>query len=534
MIKKLTINNFAIIDNAVVEFDEKFNVITGETGAGKSLIINAIDILVGGRLNEKMLRNKDRELNISGTFHINGKTIHLTRIYKEGRSFSYINNKKVSKKDVVDKFSSIIQFQKQHDSNSLFNVNKHLEILDLFALNPTTLLSVQKLYFKYLNDKNNYEKFLENVESNKNQYELQKYQLSELNAINLSEEEERSISSRYKQCIDSKKVIQVLNEYIELNEDSNFSPLIKIDSLSLKIKDFAKSDKEIESISSRIDSIVFELKDIKDDISSIERKYHFNPSNLEVLEEKVGRYEEIKRKYGGSIKAAKEFRDKIEQKIGQDVSFEKKIEELKSTYLNSKDSYIKAAQDLSIERSKASKKMSDKINNYLYEMDMPEAKIEVVLEKSDIYKETGLDNCEFYCITNKGEKMKPLKEIASGGEISRIMLAINLVMQKSTNNTLLFDEVDSGISGATASNIGELIQKLSKFKQLIIVTHLPQIASKADFHLFTYKVKDKERVKSVVKKLDKNHHELEIARMLSGKKITNYSVKQAREIISDG
>ena len=150
----------------------------------------------------------------------------------------------------------------------------------------------------------------------------------------------------------------------------------------------------------------------------------------------------------------------------------------------------------------------------------------------DIYKEIGLDNCEFYCITNKGEKMKPLKEIASGGEISRIMLAINLVMQKSTNNTLLFDEVDSGISGATASNIGELIQKLSKFKQLIIVTHLPQIASKADFHLFAYKVKDKERVKSVVKKLDKNHHELEIARMLSGKEITSEAEEAAKILIN--
>ena len=534
MIKKLIINNFAIIDYVTVEFDERFNIITGETGAGKSLIINAIDILIGGRLNEKMLRDKSRELNISGIFNLNNKTMSLSRIYKEGKSYSYIDKQKVLKKEVVEKFSPVIQFQKQHDSNNLLNVNKHLEILDLFAFNTNALLSVQKLYYNYLNDKNNYEKFLENVETNKSQHELYKYQLDELNAINLSEMEEQAINNQYKQCVNSKTVIQVLNEYIELNEDSHFSPLSKIDNFSSRIKDFIESDREIENISNRIESIILELKDIKDDISNIEKKYHFNFSELETLEQKVSQYEEIKRKYGGSIKAAKEYKLKIEQQIGTNFSFEEKIEKLESIYLNSKNCYIKAAEDLSIERNKASEKMAKKINNYLSEMDMPEARINILLEKSNIYKETGLDNCEFYCITNKGEKLKPLKEIASGGEISRIMLAINLVMQKSTNNTLVFDEVDSGISGSTASNIGELLQKLSKFKQLIIVTHLPQIASKSDVHLFAYKTKNRDRVQSLVKILDDNHHELEIARMLSGKKITNYSVKQAKEIISNG
>ena len=312
MIKKLTINNFAIIDNIAVDFGKKFNVITGETGAGKSLIVNAIDILIGGRLNEKMLRDKSKELSISGIFNLNNELINISRIYKDGKSYSYLNNQKVSKKYILEKFSSIIQFQKQHDSNSLLNVNKHLEILDSFTFDRNALLDIQKLYHNYLNDKDNYEKFLENVEANKNQYELYQYQLNELKSVNLNVEEEMKLSNQYKQHINSKKVIEVLNEYIQLNEDSNYSPLSKIDTLSIKIKDFKESDKEIEDISNRIDSIVFELKDIKDDIANIEKKYHFNLSELDLLENKVSQYEEIKRKYGGSIKAAEEYKTKIE------------------------------------------------------------------------------------------------------------------------------------------------------------------------------------------------------------------------------
>ena len=179
--------------------------------------------------------------------------------------------------------------------------------------------------------------------------------------------------------------------------------------------------------------------------------------------------------------------------------------------------------------------MSDKINQYLIDMDMPDAKIKIKINKLDNYSEKGFDRCEIFAITNKGEEYKPIKQIASGGEISRIMLSINLVMEKVRSlNTLVFDEVDTGVSGMTASNIGHLLNKLSEHRQLIIVTHLPQIASRSDSHIYVYKKECNNRIISIAKNLKEDDHSSEIARMLSGKKITDHSIRQAKEMIANG
>ena len=535
MIKKIEIKNFAIIDKLIAEFHEGFNVITGETGSGKSLIINAIDILFGAELNNEMLRDKEKPLEVSAVFNIKNKEIKISRIYMNKKSHSFINNAKTSKSEIIKQFSHFVQFQKQHDSNRLLNSNKHIEFLDAYALNDHDLLTMYKFYLEYVNSKKNYENFLENDLIYKDKFNLYKYQIEELNSIKLDSSEEAIINKEYGKQINSKKIRDIITSYNNRNETSDFSPKFNVEKLLKSLSKYKDLDSDIEEVISRFENIIIELKDIDDEMNNIEKKYYFNPNELEILEEKLQKYEEIKRKYGGTIQSSIDYKNKIKHELNEMAPFDDKIESLKKIFLENKSKYKEKALEISKIRKDSAIMMSKKINEYLISMDMPEAQIKIGINDSEVYKENGIDSCEFFGITNKGEDYKPIKQIASGGEISRIMLSMNLVTQKASSlNTLIFDEVDTGISGSTASNMGFLLKELSKSRQLIIVTHLPQIASKSDKHIITYKTKKDNRSLSMVKTLAENEHRLEIARMLSGKKITEHSIKQAKEMIANG
>ena len=535
MIKKITIKNFAIIDFMETDFSSGFNIITGETGAGKSLIINAIDILFGAKLDKQMLRIKNSPLEIIGIFNVKGRDIDVSRVYNRGKSSSYINGEKVSKADLMKLSQSLVQFQKQHDSNKLLNSKKHIELLDNYALDDSDSIEIQKLYFDYLQSKKEYQSILSNEALYKDKFELYQYQLTELKSIELDENKELATNNEYKVCINSKKILEILDNYSKNNEYSEKSSTHIIDKISKSLSKYAKIDNDISQITSRLDDILLELKDIDSDIYSLQKKYYFDSDMLNSLESKITEYESVKRKYGGSIRAAIEYKNKIKEELDNMPSFSEKIKELSSNLENKEKEYQKKANMLSVKRKEAAAEMSDKINNYLASMDMPNAKIKINVDKSEVLSENGIDICEIYAITNKGESFKPIKKIASGGEISRVMLSINLVSQKKQfSDTLIFDEVDTGISGSTASNVGSLLKKLSNRRQLIIITHLPQIASKSDHHIYINKIDKKDRVLSLCKILDYDEHKNEIARMLSGTTITDYSIKQAKEMIANG
>tara|TARA_A100001011_G_scaffold397835_1_gene500114 strand:- start:12 stop:1610 length:1599 start_codon:yes stop_codon:yes gene_type:complete len=532
LIKKIKIRNFAIIDDLVINFDSSFNVITGDTGSGKSLIIKALDVLFGGKISSKMIRDNSKEVEICAIME---GDIDLRFINKNGRSFYFINSIKSTKSHFLDKFKSYIQFQRQHDSNDLLNESKHLYILDTYALNKDIVVKIQKAYFDYIENKDKYQNLLKNIDNYRDRYELYKYQIEELDSIDLNEEKEDTLSKEYRRMTQSNSVRKIFNDFIKQNNSSDYSINLKISKFIKELRLYEGTDEKIKDIVERLEDVLLNVDSIIDDASIIESQYYFSSDDLLSLEDDILKYEEIKRKYGGSIKAAIDYKKQLKSKYDSQMTFDDNLDLLKKQMLDTENSFLKLAKEVSDIRLSSSKKMSDKINFYLKDMGMPDARIKIKLSKTDIYRDKGLDDCKIYVITNKGEEYKPLSQIASGGEISRIMLAINLVFQKGKNiNTLVFDEVDSGISGAIASNVGDMLRRLSDSKQLVIVTHLPQIASKSTAHFLSYKKENKGRVISLSRKLEDDEHELEIARMLSGKTISRHSISQAREIIANG
>ena len=535
MIKELHIKNFAIIDSLIIKFDDRFNIITGETGAGKTLIIKAIDILLGAQFNKKMIRDSKYPLEISAEFMFNSEVLNISRIYKNEKSYSMLNNKRVPISYILDKFSSLVQFQRQHDSNDLLDNDKHINILDSYIEDKSIFNEVKDLFLTYIKNKKKYDKMVSNAEFYSDKLNLYKFQLEELDSINLDSNEEIKINEVYKKYVNSKEVIDTVNQYLDLNNSVSCSPIDNIEKSIKLLRKHQSVDKDINKTISRLEEILIDLKDIKDDVSNLESKYYFDAEDNKIVEDKILQYEEIKRKYGGSIESAIKYKQNLIEEFEDGGSFEEKIKLLKEKKQLSEEDYLAKSKELSKIRRKASLEMEVKINDYLSKVDMTDSKIKILINSDSEYRDSGIDRCEIYVITNKGEKYKPLAEIASGGEISRIMLSISLVLNNSNvDNTLIFDEVDTGISGSTASSMGDLLKNLSSKKQLIAITHLPQIASKADSHLYIYKKTDRLRSVSKLKKLNSEERRHEIARMLSGKQVTEHSLKQAERFIIDG
>ena len=534
MIKKLTIKNFAIIDKMTVKFNEGFNVITGETGSGKSLIINAIDMLFGAKINHQMARTSNTPIEINATFKIKDQDVLFAIKYADGKTQRFIDNKKISKSRLLETFPNLVQFQKQHDSNNLLNSNKHMDFLDSYCIKSSMLSNLKKTYQEYIESKKIHAKLLDDASHYKDKLALYKYQSEELDSINLDEEEELALNKKYKKYSHSKKIRDILNNY-NLEFASGKSLLSVLEKLIKSLGRFSDFDSGVDEIISRVDQLIIELKDINAEALDLEQSYYFNLDEFDLLESQIQKYEEVKRKYGGSIQSAINYKLSISKELAKMPNFDDKIKALEADFLKKKSNYEEIASLVSKARLRGAIEMSDKINRYLVNMDMPDAKIKIKIKKLDQYCEKGFDSCEIFAVTNKGEDYKPIKQIASGGEISRIMLSFNLVIEAThSSNTLVFDEVDTGISGSTASNIAQLLCKLSDQRQLLIVTHLPQIASRSDSHIYVSKKESKDRVVSFAKDLKEDGHKTEIARMLSGKKITSHSIEQAKEMIANG
>lgn len=536
MITTLHIKNIGIIDDLSIDLNQGLNVLTGETGAGKTLIIDSIGIISGGRFSKEMIRKGENTSYIEICMYepnskesIDGNIIVSRQIWANGRNMCKINGRMVTVNELKDFMKRYIEIHGQNDNQTLLESKTHLMYLDSFI--GDKIIEIKRKYYE------KYQRFNEiNIELKANygdekererKLDLLRYQISEIEEANLKENEEEILEEKRKIMLNSEKISNNLNKADEAIQNSS------IDSLSIAIRALEKIeaiDKNYEKVSSNLKGIYYELQELARDISNYKEDIHFDEQERNKTEERLDLINSLKRKYGNTIKEILEYKKEIQEEIQHIENLEDYNNKLKSELEQIQNEMEEMSEQINKIRVKQAQKLSESINLELKDLEMKNAKINVKVEKQENFNKEGKDKVEFLISTNLGEDEKELIKIASGGEMSRIMLAIKKVLSDTDKTpVMIFDEIDTGISGNAANAVAEKLNSISKFHQVLCISHLPNIAAAADYNYFISKKVTNERTNTNVKLLQEKEVIEEIARISSGK-VNDVTIKYATQL----
>ena len=524
MITTLHIKNIGIIDDLSIDLNEGLNVLTGETGAGKTLIIDSLGIISGGRFSKEMIRKGETNSFIEVCMYepenenaIDGNIIISREINLNGKNMCKINGRMVTVNELKKFMSKCIEIHGQNDNQSLLDNKFHLKYLDGYIGNELANIKnkYQEKYLRYLEIKKELKANYGDVKERERKLDLLKYQVNEIEASDLKEDEEESLEEKRKLMINSEKISKNLNEAdVAIGENG-------IDSLNTAIRALEKIeniDNVYEKISSDLKNIYYELQELSRDISGYKEDIDFDEEERNKIEERLDLIYSLKRKYGNNIKEIIDYKNEIQEEIEHIENLDEYNNKLKKELKELKEDMVKLAEKMSKLRNEYGKKLSKNINEVLEELEMKNAKINIhVNYNEEEFFENGKDQVEFFIRTNLGEDEKPLAKIASGGEMSRIMLAIKKVLADTDQMpVLIFDEIDTGISGKAANAVAEKLNGISKNHQVLCISHLPSIAAIADYNYFISKKVNNERTNTSIKLLNEKEILEEIARISSG------------------
>lgn len=536
MITTLHIKNIGIIDDLSIDLNQGLNVLTGETGAGKTLIIDSIGIISGGRFSKEMIRKGENTSYIEICMYepnskeaIDGNIIVSRQIWANGRNMCKINGRMVTVNELKDFMKRYIEIHGQNDNQTLLESKTHLMYLDSFI--GDKIIEIKSKYYE------KYQRFNEiNIELKANygdekererKLDLLRYQISEIEEANLTENEEEILEEKRKIMLNSEKISNNLNKADEAIQNSS------IDSLSIAIRALEKIetiDKNYEKVSSNLKGIYYELQELARDISNYKEDIYFDEQERNKTEERLDLINSLKRKYGNTIKEILEYKKEIQEEIQHIKNLEDYNNKLKSELEKIQNEMEEMSEQINKIRVKQAQKLSESINLELKDLEMKNAKINVKVEKQENFNKEGKDKVEFLISTNLGEDEKELIKIASGGEMSRIMLAIKKVLSDTDKTpVMIFDEIDTGISGNAANAVAEKLNLISKFHQVLCISHLPNIAAAADYNYFISKKVTNERTNTNVKLLQEKEVIEEIARISSGK-VNDVTIKYATQL----
>jgi len=563
MLKSFEVKDYALIEHISVEFGSGLNIITGETGAGKSILIDAMSLLLGERASTEVVRKGAQKSFVEGIFDVRGNNKVKTILKENDVDFSdeliirreislkgsnrcFINDSPVNLNLVKDVGNLLVDLHGQHEHQSLLRTETHIDFLDEFGDYQDLLSQFKKNYSELLQREDQLKEFQKRESSIKEKKDFYDFQIKEIDNVTPQENEDEILIEDLKILESSEKLAELTSEIYQLiyeSENSIQSSLSKVKSLIQKLNEIDKSFTDVESES---ESALAQIQDISEFVRSYNSRINLDKEDVESKRERLGIINLLKKKYGGSVKAVIEYRQKIGEEFELAENFSGKINELNKKIIELRKNAGTLAKDLSKKRAQAAKLVKKGIEETLKDLGIqtPQFKTEIrniqsekdsgVFVDEKYFKATlkGFDEVEFYISTNPGEDLKPLAKVASGGEVSRIMLALKSTLAKNDKLPLLiFDEIDVGVSGRIAQKVGRALKNLSSFHQIISITHLPQIASLADHHFSIEKIAQNERVISSLKKLPQSERITEIARLLSGEKITEASLKSARELI---
>ncbi|MBQ8869385.1 MAG: DNA repair protein RecN [Oscillospiraceae bacterium] len=551
MLIQLQIENVAVIEKANIDFSVGFNVLTGETGAGKSIIIDSINAVTGEKTSKDIIRTGASKAKISAVFGdfendaINALTelgcdisedgmLLLSReLSSEGRSVFRLNGALVPMAVVKQIAPILINIHGQHDSQQLFSPSKHVGFIDGYASLTDKVSEYRAVYKEMCEVKDMLLSLETDDELKERKIELLSFQIDEISAAELQNGEEDELLSRRDMIKNSGNLAEsVSSAHSILNgDDRREGALSLVRDAAYAISQISEFDSEFSALSERANNVVYELEDIFSEIRAADGRFDFDENELDALEERLDLIFRLKQKYGGSVEDILLKLEALQTELDGITFGEQRKEELENKYKLLKERATAIAEEISKKRADAAAKLCEQIMSELNFLDMPNVKFAVEQNRVEL-KSDGCDQIEFLISANSGEELKPISKIASGGELSRIMLAIKTVLTDGDlTGTLIFDEIDTGVSGKTARKIGEKIRLVSKNKQVLCVTHLAQIASLADSHLYIEKKQTDDKTYTSVRVLDENERVYEVARIMGGEIITDATLEAARELI---
>lgn len=536
MVTTLHIKNVGIIDDLSIDLNNGFNVLTGETGAGKTLIIGSLAILAGGRFSKEMIRNGEVFSYIEANFYcpnnevaVDGNIIVSREIHLNGRNSCKINGRLITVNELKEFMSKIIDIHGQHDSQLILNPMQHIIYLDKFIgkeLNESVCE-----YIKKLEEYNKLKQELKNTygedQEKERRLDLLRYQYNEIEQAKLKQNEEEELQNKHKMMQNAEKLKDNLFEIdTNLNENAIIAISNSIRSLE-KIQDCGKEYSEKLSI---LKNSYYDIQELARDLSYMREEVDFDENERNQIENRLDLIFSLKRKYGNTITEILEFRNKIENEINKIENLDEYHNKIKIQIKNLEQELFKIANQMSNVRTKYAETLSKKINQELKDLEMPNAKFEIKINKTERFCENGIDEVEFMICTNVGEGLKPLTKIASGGEMARIMLAIkNVLADVDEVSTLVFDEIDTGISGKASKAVAEKMKSIAELHQVICITHLPSIAARGDYNYYISKQTKENKTYTSIKLLNEDETIEEIARISSGE-VTEIAKAHAKEL----
>ena len=537
MINTLHIKNMGIIDEIFLDLNEGFNVLTGETGAGKTLIIGSLQILAGGRFSKEIIRRGEKNSFVEMSLYLPGKgyeddTVIVSReLTISGKNTCKINGRLVTVSELKRFMASVIDIHGQNDNQSLLNVNTHIELLDDYA--GEELLEIKEkykvLYNEYLRLKSELNKNYGDDKEKQRKLDLLNYQVNEIEVANLKAGEEDELESKRKLMMSAEKISKNLLEAEELIGNCIIDEMNTAIRAMEKIEDF---NPEYKTIVTRLKDAYYEIQDVSYDISSFNEDMSFDESEQDKVEERLDLINSLKRKYGNTVEEILNYKEEVNKEIYEIENIEGYINELKVKLKNVEKEMLELSIKMNQIRNKYGDILSSLINSELKELEMKNAKLGIKIDfsKESNFNINGLDKVEFVISTNVGEEAKSLIKIASGGEMSRIMLAIKSVLAEIDKiPVIIFDEIDTGISSVAANATAEKMKKIATTHQVICVTPLSTIAAKGEYNYFVCKEVENEKTRTKITQLDEEGILKEIARISSGT-VTDISINHAKEL----
>lgn len=549
MLTHLHVKNLALIEETEVDFAEGLNILTGETGAGKSIIIGSINLALGQRISREMIRDEQQPALVELVFEADERCkkaledmdipmednqVIISRRITGARSVSKINGETVPVSVLKQAAELLIDIHGQHEHQSLLKKEKHLEILDAFAKAEIEkpLADVKEHYITFCDLKKRLEEFTTDDSSREREIAFLQYEIDEIVNANLKAGEDEQLELDYRKMQNGKKIVESLNMAYQLTSGSGGMDLAQqIGRASMQISSVADYDDGLQNLLCQIQDIEMLLNDFNREVSSYMQDFEFSEEDFRETQERLDVVNHLKSKYGNSIEDIFKYKEEQEEKLRKLTDYEMTLADMRQELISKEEALKKACEKVTSIRKKYGDRLTKQIKEALIDLNFLDVQFEMEFNKAAQYHANGWDEAEFLISTNPGEPVRSLGKVASGGELSRIMLAIKTILaDKDQIDTLIFDEIDVGISGRTAQKVSEKMAVIAKSRQVICITHLAQIAAMADMHFAIEKTANSQGTTTDIRPLNSSEMVEELARILGGAQITDAVRLNAKEM----